>query len=149
MGFTHYTDVEDYKNFDRLVTQADSLFKLYTAGKEYLDNIFDWLIVEECDLISDRLCEITNNKYECLFYFKWCLKNCKKVILADGQLSQNVINIFSEVRGEQPFINRKSFNENSDIKHDVYYEIKSKYMPKFDYCLKLALDDVKMAKHHI
>ena len=33
MGFTYYKDVEDYKNCDRLVIQADSLFKLYTAGK--------------------------------------------------------------------------------------------------------------------
>ena len=88
MGFTYYKDIEDYKNCDRLVIYADSLFKLCTAGKEYLDNIFDWLIVDECELIADRLCEITNNNYECLFYFKWCLKNCKKVILADGQLTK-------------------------------------------------------------
>ena len=101
MGFTYYKDIEDYKNCDRLVIQVDSLFKLYTVGKEYLDNIFDWLIVDECELIADRLCEITRNKHECTFYFKWCLKNCKKVILADGQLSQNVINIFSDVRGKK------------------------------------------------
>ena len=71
------------------------------------------------------------------------------MILADGQLTQNVINIFSEVRGKQPFIIRNNFNKNSDIKHDVYYEIKSKNMPKFDYCLKLALDDVKNGKKNI
>ena len=70
MGFTYYKDIEDYKNYDRLVIQVDSLFKLYTVGKEYLDNIFDWLIVDECERIADRLCEITRNKHECMFYFK-------------------------------------------------------------------------------
>ena len=147
LGFKYYKDVNDYKSCNRLVIQVDSLCKLYTAGSEYLDNIFDWIIVDECELIADRLCEITTNKHECLFYFNWCLKNCKKVILADGQLSQNVINIFSDVRGKKPFIIRNNFNKNKEIKHDIYYELKSiNNTPKFDYVLKSALDDVKNKK---
>ena len=147
LNFQYYKDVKDYKTCDRLVIQADSLCKLYTKGKEYLDNIFDWVIADECELISDRLCEINSNKHECIFYLNWCLKYCKKIILADGQLSQNVINIFSDVRGKKPFIVRNNFNRNTEIKHDIYYELKNKIsMPKFDNVLNLALDDVKNGK---
>ena len=59
MGFQYYKDVDDYKTCERLVIQVDSLCKLFTNGKGKLDNIFDWLIVDECELIADRLCEIS------------------------------------------------------------------------------------------
>ena len=147
LGFKYYKDVKDFKECDRLVIQVDSLCKLFTKGYEYLDNIFDWLVVDECELIADRLCEISSNKHECLFYFNWCLKNCKKVILADGQLSQNVINIFSDIRGEKPFIIRNTVNKNNNIKHDIYYELwKKNNNIKFDHVLDLAIKDVKQGK---
>ena len=105
LGFEYYKDTTDFKTCHRLVIQVDSLFKLYTEGSEHLDNIIDWLIVDECELIAYQLSE----KHECMFYFNWCLKYCKKVFLSDGQLSQNVIDVFSGVQQRQPFFTRNSF----------------------------------------
>ena len=148
LGFEYYKDKTDFKNCQRLVIQVDSLFKLYTNGSDHLDNIFDWLIVDECELIADRLCEINKNKHECMFYFNWCLKYCKKVILSDGQLSQNVIDVFSDVRQRQPFIIRNSFNRNTNIKHTVFHELKNPInMPIFDYVLQEAISDIKNGKN--
>ena len=62
LGFEYYKDVSNINKCQRLVIQVDSLFKLYTNGSAHLENIFDWVIVDECELIADRLCEITNNK---------------------------------------------------------------------------------------
>ena len=126
----------------------------YIKGSEHLDNIFDWLIVDEAELILDRLCQINKNKSECLYYFKWCLQHCKKVILVDGQLSQNVIDILSDVRKEKlfntpekPFIIRNSFNKNTQIKHTVYHELRNDIsMPKRDFLVQKAIDDIKNGK---
>ena len=69
------------------------------------------------------------------------------MILSDGQLSQNVIDIFSEVRKQQPFIIRNSFNKNTQIKHTVYHEFKNDIrMPILDKVLQHAIDDVKNGK---
>ena len=107
LGFEYYKDVEDIKNCQRLVIQVDSIFKMYDKSSPAL-NIFDWIIVDEAELIADRLCEVDDkNRQEIFYYFNWCIKNCKKVILSDGQLSQNVIDIFSEVRNKNPFVIKK------------------------------------------
>ena len=54
------------------------------------------------------------------------------------------------MRGKKPFIIRNNFNKNKEIKHDIYYELKSiNNTPKFDYVLKSALDDVKNKKIYI
>ena len=51
-------------------------------------------------------------------YFNWCLKYYKKVILLDGQLSENVIDVFSDVRKRQTFVIRNSFTKkNTDQAH--------------------------------
>ena len=158
LGFQYYKDIDNFSNCNRLVIQVDSLYKLYTKGSDHLDNIFDWLIVDECELIADRLCQINKNKNECLFYFKWCLQHCKKVILSDGQLSQNAIDIFSSVRkgnttlfdqntNAKPYIIRNSFNKNTQIKHTVYHELRNnKSMPKRDFVVQKAIDDIKNGK---
>ena len=78
----------------------------------------------------------------------------KKVILADGQLSQNVIDIFSDVRKEKlfitpekPFIIRNSFTKNTKIKHLVYHELRNNInMPKRDFLVQKAIDDIKKGK---
>ena len=66
LNFQYYKDLTDFKNCQRLVIQVDSLYKLYTKGSDHLDNIFDWIIVDEAELILDRLCQINKNKSECL-----------------------------------------------------------------------------------
>ena len=147
LGFEYYKDKTNLTNCKRLVIQVDSLCKLFTIGSSKLDNIFDWLIVDEAELIADRLCEISKNKNECIFYFNWCIKNCKKVVLSDGQLSQNLINILSDVRNEKPFIIRNTFNKNAQIKHTVYHELRNnKQMDKFNYVLQQAINEVKNNK---
>ena len=153
MGFEYYKDLDSFVNCKRLVIQVDSLYKLYTKGSDHLENIFDWLIVDECELIADRFCQINKNKNECLLYFKWCLKHCEKVSLSDGQLSQSVIDIFSDVRNEnkifpdgKPYIIRNSFNKNTYIKHTVYHELRNNIMPKHDFVVKKAIDDIKSGK---
>ena len=78
LNFQYYKDLTDFKNCQRLVIQVDSLYTLYTKGSDHLDNIFDWIIVDEAELILDRLCQINKSKSECLYYFKWCIQHCKK-----------------------------------------------------------------------
>ena len=151
LGFEYYKDVEDIKNCQRLVIQVDSIFKMYDKSSPAL-NIFDWIIVDEAELIADRLCEVDDkNRQDIFYYFNWCIKNCKKVILSDGQLSQNVIDIFSEVRNEKPFVLKNSFNRNKNVKHRIYHEFRTnkRQLQKFNFIREQLINDVKNGKTYM
>lgn len=45
--------------------------------------------------------------------------------------------------GKKPFIIRSNFNQNTEIKHNIYYELQNPLnMPKFNHVLKCAINDV-------
>ena len=49
--------------------------------------------------------------------------------------------------GKKPFIIRSNFNQNTEIKHNIYYELQNPLnMPKFNHVLKCAINDVKNGK---
>ena len=75
------------------------------------------------------------------------LKNCRNAILSDGQLSQNVIDMFSEVRKRQRFINGNSFNKNTQIHHTVHDELKIETsVPIIDNALQYAIKGINNEK---
>ena len=80
-------------------------------------------------------------------------KILQKVILLDGQLSENVIGVFSDVRKRQPFVIRNSFTKKTQIKHTIFHELLHEFhedptsVPIFDYVLQEAINEVKNGKN--
>ena len=138
LGFKIYNDKTlDIINCEKLIIQVDSLHRMYKTGENII-SLFDWVILDELEMLFNRMTEIEEkHSNECFIYLNTLLKSCSKVIALDGQLTQNSLNILSNAVNKIPYVVRNAFNKNENVLCNISCQVKSLEMLKLN---KMLID---------
>lgn len=108
--FEMYKDISGDINSNKLIIQVDSLFKLIT--KNGLIKKYDLVILDEVELLLNRLCEVSKDEKQAIFkYFQYSLQRHCAVISMDGFMTTKSVNLLESIRGEKMTIIKNTFQK--------------------------------------
>lgn len=103
--FTMYKDVKGAINASKLIIQMDSLFRLFREGGGVYK--YDLVILDETELLLNRICEVTTEKRQVLKYFEFAISK-SNVIALDGHLTNTSKILLENIRGQKMTIVRNN-----------------------------------------